>query len=210
MRFLSYTKYPEVERVASKDDSRPVLSRLYLRILNPKAKAENRKGVIEATDSFRLVQYPVELHPEDTEGFISVDALKALKKATSANRYIEVHLVCLEDRLKIETPDGVQTWTRETDGQWPKFDSLIPDESELSEFRFGINAEFLAGLAKALGAKDSQVVVRFTRQAAASGEGPQAFAPSNLRPFIVTAHGADEGAVALAMPVRVAAHETAR
>lgn len=179
MRLHSFKAKPEAS--ASKDQTRPVLTHLYLRITG---EGDARIGRLEATDSYKLVSIPVEVEDGDTEGFIPVEVLKAARKASRGSSAVQIEA---NGGLVIE--DGT-TYPRPEPGTWPKTDQLIPTDT--TEFEVGLSARFLWDLAQAFG--DDRVVVKFT--AAKDGS------PDPLRPIHVRPMGSAEG-VAILMPVRV-------
>jgi hypothetical protein len=186
VRLLSETrKTPEVERAASKDAARPVLSYVYL-------NAEC--GTLEATDSYRAVVIPVEIEDGDTSGLIPAEALKAQRKAS---KHHEASLRVNGD-VRLSTPDGEQVW-KTGEGQFPNLQQLAP--TELSTFRIGLNPTFLLETAKALG-NGEHVTIEFTLQRdKVEGEDTGAYADP-LRPIRVTVPNGGES-FGILMPIRI-------
>ncbi len=181
MRFKFVGKAPKLDKVPSKDQSRPVLTCWYL-------DAEN--GTIAATDSYKLVRHPVEVESDDISGLIPGEAIAAYVKVW--NKGLKPSLNCLEGIVTLTDGNGSQTvYKRPSEGQFPKVDELIP--TELSSFVIGVNAKLLLECAQGLGAGDDVVEIRFC---AKDGE------PQNLRPFTISA-SASPDADCILMPVRV-------
>lgn len=198
MRFKSSSKV-QPELVASKDESRPVLTMVHL-------NAED--SVVEVTDSYMLARFPVELDEGDTSGPIPVDALKASRKpplkfkSTSirCNSHVEVR-----HEFGEHASDPYVTLPRESgDYQFPNTRQLIPDT--LSEFEIGLDAGLLLKLAKAMGSE--RIRIRFTNAPTRVGvENPAVDqpGPSNMRPMVVrpiNAHSDDEP-IGILMPIRL-------
>ena len=186
MKLLSETsKTPEIERAASKDASRPVLSHVYLNTEN---------GTLEATDSYRAVVVPVEVEEGDESGLIPADALKAQRKAS---KYAAASL-SVNGEIRLSTSEGEQSW-RKGEGQFPNIQRITPEER--SSFRISLNPKFLLETARALG-NDEQVVLEFVRQSdKTEGEDVGAF-PNNLKPIRVTVpQGGDS--YGILMPIRI-------
>lgn len=197
MRFKS-TRKLQPELVASKDASRPVLTRVHL-------NAE--QSVVEVTDSYMLARFPVELDEGDTSGPIPVDALKAARKPPNKYRDVSIALngnaevrqygenPAEPDTPYLTVPRDVEPY------QFPDTLRLIPEN--LSEFEIGLDAGLLYRLAKAMG--NERVRIRFTNNPA-TGDGNGNFGPSNLRPYVVRPADAysDDDPIGLLMPIRLA------
>jgi hypothetical protein len=186
VKLISETrKAPEVERAASKEASRPVLTHAYL-------NAEN--GTLEATDSYRAVVIPVEVEEGDVSGLIPAEALKAQRKAS---RHAPASLRVNGD-VRLSTPDGEQSW-KTGEGQFPNLRQLGP--TDLSTFRIGLNPALLLETAKALGSGES-VTLEFTlRRDKVEGDDTGAY-PDALRPMRVTVPNGGES-YGILMPIRV-------
>ena len=194
----------KLEKAVSTDQSRPVLCHLYLRITG---EGNERRGSLEGTDSYHLTRVPVDVAPEDTEGFIPVDAITAARKA-------KVDELTCNGAVSFTSPDGaVQTWPRRDVGQFPNTDQLLAIEPALIEgerWQIGLNPKFLLDLAESLGAET--ITLEFARPTTAGRDStaPAKFGPSGLRPITVRPLGAKrrgelvDGAIGLLMPIRVA------
>lgn len=186
MKRVSETrKTPEVERAASKEASRPVLTHAYLNVEN---------GTLEATDSYRAVVIPVEVEEGDTSALIPVEALKAQRKASK----YEPASLRVNDDVRLSTPEGEQSW-KTGEGQFPNLQQLAP--TELSTFRIGLNPALLLETAKALGNGES-VTLEFTLQRdKVEGDDTGAY-PDALRPVRVTVPSGGES-YGILMPIRL-------
>lgn len=186
MRLVHETKkYPEVDRAASKDASRPRLTY---------AELDVDRGVIEATDSYRLVSIPVEVEEGDTSGPVELDALRSQRKASKRE---PASLAC-NSSLRLEADGTTQEWNRHAVGQWPKVEQLVP--SNFSSFTIGLNPTFLLELAKALGDPES-VKLEFALPGENVDNGNGWVQPSDLRPMRVTVPRGGES-FGILMPIR--------
>lgn len=187
MRFLTEKVQPEL--VASKDASRPVLTKVHL---NTEASR------VEVNDSYMLARFPVELDEDDTSGPIPLDALKASRKAPNRHGG-DVHIRA-NSHVNVTQDDAPPYFTvprGPADYQFPNIDALIPDN--LATFSIGLNAEKLHKLAKAMGVGPNDgIELRFT----ADNDGN----PSPLRPILVRPlrfRGDENNPDGLLMPIRL-------
>jgi hypothetical protein len=186
-------KSPAPELIASKDQSRPVLTYVHLDV-------ENSRVVV--TDSYMLAVFPVDLDEGDTTGPIPLDALKASRKPP--NKYADSRILVNGDARVVQVAaDGVAgepylTVPRHTgEYQFPDVDRLIPDDDKLATFEIAFNAELLAKLAKGMGTD----VVKFRFVADEDGN------PSALKPIVVTPGNLEiheDNPHGILMPVRTA------
>jgi DNA polymerase III sliding clamp (beta) subunit (PCNA family) len=178
MQLHSYKARPEA--CASKDQTRPVLTCLHLRI------NEDGTATLEATDSYQAISIPVTVEEGDTEGLIPVEAVTEARKQGRGTKEVN-----LEANGKVIAPNGA-SWVR-PEGTFPKIPELIP--AQLAEFEIGLNPTLLANMAKAFGAE----TVRIQFCAGSNGM------PDNLRPMVVTPRSGDlQGeAKGILMPVRL-------
>lgn len=191
MQLLTDHGVPNVAKVASKDQARPVLTCCYLDV---------DRGVLEATDSCKLASVPVEVGEGDVSGLIPAAAVAALVKSCKRSRPVPV-LDCSDAGLVSLEVDGTRQEWRRPDGQWPDSERLIPDEASWSGFRVRLNAKLLRELAEGLGGDD--VTLTFVRSSDALEEGEGVgFFPANLRPIIVH-NGSAEHGVGILMPIRI-------
>jgi DNA polymerase III sliding clamp (beta) subunit (PCNA family) len=191
------------EKLASKDDTRPVLHALYLRI---EGEGDSRRGYIEGTDSYKLGRIPVELDDDDTEGFLQLEVLAAARKlkcdAIRCNGAVEL----------AQYGQTVATYPREDRGQFPNTAALIdhePAQIEGERWKIGLNPAYLVDLAAAMGAETVELEFTATRPAPGPDGGPVDFRPSNLRPITVRPGSllkdadASPDTVGVLMPVRL-------
>ena len=187
-------KRSKIEKCAGKDETRLTLTRLHLRILG---EGKEREGVLEACDSYKLVQIPVELDEGDTEGTIPVEAVTQGRKAAGRNPQMPV-ILADEEKVHVAGNGADITFERPRDGQdYPKTQQLFPDDEQLGDFEIAVNAKYLYEMAQAYG--DDVVQLRFTKGGANGDISP-------LRPIIVTPNAPKpefDGARGLLMPVRI-------
>lgn len=193
----------KLEKLCSRDQSRPVMTHLYLRIIG---EGEERRGYLEGTDSYKLGRVPVELEPGDTEGFVPVEVIKTARK-------LKTDSIRCNGTLEIIAGDTtLATFPRENIGQFPDVDRLMdlePARIEGYAWKIGLSAKLLHELAEGLGTDGVSLEFTATKPAPDPDTGAVNFAPSNLRPIVVrplTNHGAenaDPDAIGLLMPLRV-------
>jgi DNA polymerase III sliding clamp (beta) subunit (PCNA family) len=192
-----------LERLASKDETRPALHALYLRITG---EGDDRHGYLEGTDSYKLGRIPVDLSEGDVEGFVPLDVL-------ASARTLKCDEIACNGSLELRQ-HGVTmaTYPRENRGQFPNTDQLIayePARIEGDRWSIGLNPSFLLDLARAMGAETVELEFTAVRPAQSADGKPADFRPSNLRPITVRPvgmiRGADEpaGMVGVLMPVKV-------
>lgn len=138
-------KFPieaKIEKVVSREKTRPVLARLHLRIVERitgrgRSKRVHRDGYLEATDSYKLVSIPVELDSDDVEGFIPIEAITRARK---------------EKLEQIAAGTGVRVgdvvFDRPIEGTYPDVPRLLPADDAFV-FAVGVNASFLNEIADA-------------------------------------------------------------
>jgi hypothetical protein len=169
------TKY-KPELCVSKDGTRPNLAACHLAVEDSR---------IVATDGHMLVSLPCEL-AGDTEGPISKEALVAARKFAKKTKQEMLHVgangkYTLEDGSvlpRTEAPD------------FPPYKQVIPSYEEEETLTFGINAELLATLQKALGADGVRVTVKIPRK----GE--------HMMDPILVENASDREAIGVVMPFR--------
>ena len=188
----------KVEKAVSKDQSRPVLCSLYLRVLEPATEDEPGRGLLEGTDSYKLTRVPVVLEPGDVEGFVDPAAIAAARKA-------DRHAPAVSCNGTLDVRNG-PSFLRTLEGQFPNTDSLIPDSHWSPDgvgepFEIGLSAKLLYELAQSLGT--DTVALSFCRPSHES-DGPETH-PSRLRPMTVRPFGgkSDPDAIGILMPIRL-------
>jgi hypothetical protein len=182
----------KIEKAVSKDATRPVLTRLYLRISERvtgrgRSRRVHREGHLEATDTYKLVRVPVKIADDDVQGFIPVEALTRARK---------------QKLPEITAAEGVRvgdvTFDRPADGTFPDAPSFIPEDENIV-FRIGVNAVFLRELAEALGS--DQVVLEFQGQEVRTKGGTlRGVLPEQRKPIRVSPLD-QSGPVGVLMPV---------
>jgi hypothetical protein len=188
----------KLEKVVSKDQTRPVLASAYLRVVEPATEAEPGSGYLEATDSFKLARVPVELEVGDVEGFIPPAALIEARKADRLTPRLEANGTC-------DVPGG-PSFPRPEPGQPVNVDQLLPVEDDLHSFEVGLSPKLLLELAQGMGAEGG-VRLRFCK-----GRGAESWTPDNpesepstRRPIVVRPLGSSDvpDAVGLLMPIKL-------
>lgn len=191
------------EKCASRDESRPVLTTVNLRVVKPAGDVqpatdtspetfEPGSGFLEATDSYKLVRVPVELEPGDVDGLISVESLQAARKSDRHNPRLSA------GEASADIPGGA-SYPRPFGGQFPNVDSLVPagawGTKSTTVWEIGFSAKLLYELAQGLGSDG----VRISFQPS-----PDGTEPNPLRPITVRAlRDGDPDAVGILMPIRL-------
>jgi hypothetical protein len=184
------------DKVASKDDTRPAMTHLFLRLRRAGKKGTGKVigGMIEATDSYKLVRLPVEFDDTDepTEGFLPAAMFTGKQVIAMTVRNGEV---------AVTNTDGVRTLERpDMNGRtYPDVDKLLdPILENMGPLRIGLNARYLYELAQAMG--DDTVVLGFSRHGRGSF--------NNLRPMLVLPGTSSttterDGPLGVLMPIRL-------
>ena len=113
-----------VQRSASRDESRPVLTGIL-------ARFEPGKLVMAATDSYRLSvkETPLEGDVPELEAIIPSRALLELARIAVAGDQVELGVH--ENQVIFSVPgEGVYLTTRRIDGQFPNYKQLLPETFE--------------------------------------------------------------------------------
>lgn len=189
----------KIEKAASSDLARPVLTNILLRIVETTTgRGRNRKvtrqGYLEATNSYILARIPVEVAEDDHEGYLPRQSLALARKQGELEAHETVSKV---GALGIDRP------SREGH-QWPDFDQLIPKDKSIVA-AVGINAKLLHELAQALGSPQEWLRLEFQGKNVIDAKGkiigytinPQA--AIRVKPM----GGEVPDAVGLIMPVRL-------
>jgi DNA polymerase-3 subunit beta len=108
-----------VSRAASRDDSRPVLTGIFVRFAEGKL-------VMAATDSYRLSvkETPLEGAAPDLEAIIPARALEELRRIVEPGMELELGV---HENQVVFGADGIWLTTRRIDGQFPSYESLVPE-----------------------------------------------------------------------------------
>jgi DNA polymerase III subunit beta len=111
-----------VEKAASRDESRPVLTGILVRF-------EPGKVVMAATDSYRLAvkETPVDATLPELEAIIPARALQELSRIAATADEVQLGL---HDNHVVFGADGIWLTTRRIDGQFPNYRQLLPEQFE--------------------------------------------------------------------------------
>lgn len=147
---------PEI--IASKDETRFAMQNLNIDI-------HNDKTVIVATDGRQLVVVPCEIDSIHEIGLVPVEAIKQARtvkvKRKSRGRDIEPAELEMSLNGKVQFDKGhvhITIDRPDVDIHYPKWPQFIPTSEPT--FTVSFNAEYLAGIAKALGS-DGAVTLQF-------------------------------------------------
>src|ERR671937_2772770 len=113
---------PRVQRSASRDESRPVLTGILLRF-------ESGRIVAAATDSYRLSvrETPVGSELPELEAIIPARALAELARIAVGEGTLELGI---HENQVLFGVDGIWLATRRIDGQFPNYKQLLPETFE--------------------------------------------------------------------------------
>lgn len=186
------SKTAKLEKVCSKDQTRPVLCNAYVHV------DETGAATLQATNSYALVRVPVTLEDGDTPGFVPASVLTEARKGT--DRYTSDVTISANGDLSYTTKDGGTVTVPRVDvGQFPNAAQLYPEE--LSSFAIGVNPRLLLDAAEAMGAADG-IVLQFARTRDSSIEcDSDPLRPITVKPL--TQSGGVAGADAIVMPIKV-------
>ena len=111
-----------VSRSASRDESRPVLTGIFVRF-------ERDKVVMAATDSYRLAvkETPALAPLPELEAIIPARALQELARITGPANSIEL---AVQENHVVFGSGGVWLTSRRIDGQFPNYKQLLPEQFE--------------------------------------------------------------------------------
>jgi DNA polymerase-3 subunit beta len=112
----------QVSRAASRDESRPVLTGILVRL-------EGGQLVMAATDSYRLSvkQTALDDSAPDFEAIVPARALGELSRIAQSGEAIELGL---HENQIVFLVDGVTLTSRRIDGQFPNYRQLVPESFE--------------------------------------------------------------------------------
>jgi DNA polymerase-3 subunit beta len=111
-----------VSRAAGRDESRPVLTGIFVRF-------ESDRLVMAATDSYRLAvkETAISESVPGLEAIVPARALDELRRIAGSSSEIQLGLL---DNHVIFEADGVWLTTRRIDGQFPNYTQLLPESFE--------------------------------------------------------------------------------
>lgn len=134
----------KIEKAVSTDETRPILTRPYVRIVDG-------QGYLCATDSYQLVMIPVEIVEGDVEGALPLPALKAARRS-SWNGTIALQQDAAVVSGLVEFAGGEARYAR-PEGKFPDVFALRAALLEAPVIAsVGLNALMLAKVQAALGA----------------------------------------------------------
>jgi hypothetical protein len=199
---MHYPKDCEIEKMVSEDPTHLHIAHAHLDVSAKRLVATNGHG---------LVALPVELEAGDDSGPVSVDSLKAARKAAPKNGKASIHASGAlrvangptYDRPKL--PDGYAfpPWQQIVpEYRAPKTDKELRATNGRETLTFGINVELLHRVALALGAKSKKgmlvkLTIKMPERADDGSSGEM------INPIIVESDNAETGAVGVVMPVRI-------
>lgn len=154
------------EKCVSKVKENDVLKHFFLE------KANEEKGVLNASDGKMLIRIPVDLAPGDTAGAIPVEALLSAKKV-GQDGFAEIRLA---KKCEIETPDTKQEFSRFNYLKFPNFQKVIPISKPKAVIAFDVkklkaisDAIYSEGVVLEIRGKEEGIVVRPASGSAAFG-----------------------------------------
>lgn len=199
MNVLTASGKAALEKVASRDETRPVLTGVELTLDEEQDEKGSITGWLAATDSYKLALVPVSFDTADkpVAGIYPAAAIKAM---ASGSLY-----VFTKEGVKVQGKTGEFVEYPRIDGQFPNWRQLMPEEGQLVpvQRRFALNAKLLYELALGLG---TEMVILEPVEAADGDTNP-------LRPIRVrggrggrggSSNAVDEGPMGIIMPVRIA------
>jgi hypothetical protein len=171
----------QIEKACSTDEMRPTLLAPYLDL-----SLEGKSPRLVATDGHIMAALHVEPSEDDTTGWVSIDALKAMRKIKGAAAS-EAAVIC-NGSCQVH-PNGASFPRPEAGGRiFPDFEAIINDTRGLErKATISLNADLLKRLADAMGARDSVLTLEIAGPADA---------------VLVTGAGCHADDIGLIMPVR--------
>jgi hypothetical protein len=142
-----------------------------------------------ATNGHMLISVPIETDDVDATGPLPSDALKAARKACGRS----ASEISLSANGTVQIPGGA-SFPRDKTVQFPPIDQVIPSykKGDKGTVTFGVNAHYLATLAKALGSDTGVIQITIKIE---NG--------TTLDPLLVSRDVGHKDEVALVMPCRV-------
>lgn len=185
---MQINKLAKIEKCVSTDETRYVLTQPYLDIRDGEAR-------MVATDGRCMAVVPVDVDASDVSGHVPAESLKTARKVWG--KLTLNTLAVGEASVSV----GDYQWKRPVDmGKFPDWRNVIPNpEKDRTEtLRVGINPEYLARVAEAIGT-DRHVVLEIPVETQGRYKG-QVLNAIVVRP---SDKGAVKGAFGLVMPVRL-------
>jgi hypothetical protein len=140
------TPSTKIEAAVSKEQSRYTLNAV---------KLDVEHGRILATDGHILASVPAEFEPGDMSGLVPVDAIKAARATTRAQKVAPADIRIEAERVKVTGLNTMTEFERPA-GNFPNVDAVFPKRGEHKYFgqpTITLDVDLLVRLADALGAK---------------------------------------------------------
>lgn len=146
-----------IERACSTELLRPLLTAPYLKVIESvtgrgKTRKVERRGRLEASDSYMAVQIVVPVDDDETEGIIPLDAIAFARGLGKKNAMPGIRLVgdraivMLTGKERASFPRGA------LGGAWPNFDEIMKKNGATAPIvSIGLNPRLLLQAADALG-----------------------------------------------------------
>ena len=182
---MIFDKTHQVDAIVSKDTARIALCQAHLDV--------ERKR-LEAVDGHMAVSTPVEIEPGDVSGPVSVDALKAARKAAGKGATASIHC-----NGSLAVPSGPTFPRPDLQGiKFPSLPAVVPTikPGDPGTFTINFNVEYLHRLAKAIGTDGA---ISLTVELDKDDDG-NPIIKENLNPLVVT--GSNPAVQAVLMPCR--------
>lgn len=180
-------KAAKIEQCVSSDKTRYTLTQPYLDIRDGEAH-------VIATDGRCMAVVPVDVDAGDVSGHVPVESFKTARKVWGK---LTLNTVAVgESAVSV----GDYTWKRPDLGTFPNWRGVVPnpEKDKTETLKVGINPEFLARVAEAIGAGEHVVLeIPVETQGRYKGQVLNAIV---VRP---SDKGAVKGAFGLVMPVRL-------
>lgn len=106
------------------------------------------RDFLVATNGHVLIAIPVVVQPGDTDGMVSIDAIKHARAVARKLKLANVAIECLPDVFKFADGSTLPRFKR--NGEFPPWRQVVPESPPR---RTGVNAEYLAKAQKALNVK---------------------------------------------------------
>lgn len=161
---MKFSRSAKIESAVKADQSRYEMRHVYLDVTEPATSEAFGSGRMIATNGQMLAIVPVVIEEHDVAGFVTVEALKAARKAG-----VRYHEATLKANGSLSIPNGA-SYPRPTDGERAPTDrvlAIVPAEKTPGSVTMRFNANLLATLASAIGADDG-----FVEITAIAGAGP--------------------------------------
>jgi len=191
MILRSTTKMPEIWKAASTDKTRHVLNGVYYEITDG---PEGKQGRLIATDGRKLVYVPCQYEDGDVPGIIPNDAMKEAYKQGKKLGIVSIKTFLPEGytvgKCKLQNAAEYSM----IDGQFPKYEQVIPNFEGKKTIKVCINPDFLIEISEAIG-KGNAAGTTLELSLNSDGE-------FDLGPIVVSC-GTGDKTKAIVMPMRM-------